>query len=83
MLVILSLSLAAAAAVLIYIGIRHTSTRRRAVLAGAAVSLCCAFYFGPALGGFWPGVFTLIPMFILCCVALPWLEFLWRRRSAG
>lgn len=83
MLVILSLSLAATAAVLIYIGVRHTSTRRRAVLSGAAVSLCCAFYFGPALGGFWPGVFTLFSMFILCCVALPWLEFLWRRRSAG
>ena len=38
------------------------------------ISLLASFYWGEALGGFWPGAYTLLSWYFLLCMALPWLD---------
>jgi hypothetical protein len=33
-------------------------------------------------GGTWSAIYTLLSLFILACVAMPWLDFWWRKRRA-
>jgi len=52
------------------------------------ISLLASFYWGDALGGFWPGAYTLLSWYFLLCMALPWLDLdkwvdLLLRRHAG
>ena len=47
----------------------------------ALVSVLLALPLGVALGGFWPGFYTLLCVYFLTCTLSPWVQFLWRRNS--
>lgn len=81
--ILFSLILTIAAAVLAHAAVRYAQARKRAVLAGLAlVALAAGMYYGDVLGGFWPGVYTLLSVFFLTTVITPWVDYLVRQRFA-
>lgn len=73
--------LAAAAAALAHLAVRHAQgPKQLGLLASAIVALCLSFYWGSALGGFWPGVYTLLSVFFLAACLTPWIELLVTQR---
>ena len=75
MAIFLSLALASLAAVTTVVSFRYSKlVRRRRLFAISMISLLASFYWGEALGGFWPGAYTLLSWYFLLCMALPWLD---------
>lgn len=74
-----SLLLAIAAACLSHICVRYCTVGKRRGLCFTIVTLLGAsFYCGTALGGFWSGFYTLLSVYFLACIAVPWLDLLLR-----
>ena len=46
----------------------------------ALILLLLGFSLGVALGGFWPGFYTLLCIYFLTCTLSPWVQFLGRRK---
>lgn len=76
-----SVFLATFSAILMHCSVRYAAgPRRRALIAAGLATIGVAFYFGTALGGFWPGIYTLVSVFFLATVVTPWLDLYWRKR---
>lgn len=68
---------------LTHVSVRHCEGRRRiTVFAAAIIVFVAATYFGDALGGFWPGFYTLIVIYTLATAITPWID-LWARSRRG
>ncbi|MEM7705014.1 MAG: hypothetical protein AAF358_05645 [Pseudomonadota bacterium] len=73
----MSIALAVASAVFTHLGVRHAASRvRSAFLAAALAAISVGFWFGEALGGFWPGFYTLLSVYFLTTVITPWVSYL-------
>lgn len=40
----------------------------------SGTTLGSSFLSGDALGGFWPGAYTVLSVFFLACIAMPWAD---------
>ncbi|MEM7097701.1 MAG: hypothetical protein AAF541_05525 [Pseudomonadota bacterium] len=79
---IFSIFLAVASAVVTHWSVRNfQGTTRLGLFAFSMALLGLSFVWGNALGGFWPGVYTLISIYFLTTVATPWLHLYWERRD--
>lgn len=73
--VIFSVSLSVASAAFCHIGVRHLEGSQRLwLLLLSATALGSSLLMGDALGGFWPGAYTLLSVFFLACIAMPWAD---------
>ncbi|MEM7080284.1 MAG: hypothetical protein AAF513_16815 [Pseudomonadota bacterium] len=80
---VLSIILTICAAGLTHVAVRYvTGMKRLLLIVCGLLSLALAFAYGDALGGFWPGIYTLISVFFLVTVITPWLDYFWRRYRA-
>jgi uncharacterized membrane protein YtjA (UPF0391 family) len=68
-----------ASAVLTMCGFRYTAgLAQKLVFFLAAVTFLVSTFFCSSLGGFWPGLFTVITGYMLVCSVLPWADLLRR-----
>ena len=82
MALILPSMLALLAAALLFFCVRYATAMRRTLLAAGSLGcLLLSFFFGTAFGGFWAEFYAVVTIFMLSCVTLPWIDFLWRRRA--
>ncbi|MEM8768852.1 MAG: hypothetical protein AAGE43_15500 [Pseudomonadota bacterium] len=78
-----SVILAIASAAVTHFAVRYAAgTGRLGAMAVAFGLLSAAFYWGDALGGFWPGVYALLSVYTLACIATPWIDYFWKQRRA-
>lgn len=81
---LLSMGLAVVSAALSHICVRHMHGKGRCILfVFALVSLGAAFVLGKDMGGLWVGIYTLVSIYFLVCMLMPWLDLAWERRRAG
>lgn len=78
-----SVALAVAASVLTYTSVRYARGPRRRLALGLALALFSGgLYIGVGRGGFWTGFYSLLAVYFLSCILLPWLA-LWYRQRHG
>ncbi|MEM1143328.1 MAG: hypothetical protein AAGI88_12160 [Pseudomonadota bacterium] len=76
-----SVALAVLSAALTHIAVRTNSARFRAIGLGTALALfSLSLVPGCALGGFWPGFYSLLSVYFLTTAVTPWLSFFFSRR---
>ncbi len=77
----IAIFLSIASAIFTHVSVRNfEGKKRRIMLYLAIVLLITSFYWGKFLGGFWPGIYTLICIYILVTAITPWISYLHRKK---
>lgn len=82
MIISLTIGLASVSAIFVHLSVRNRKLFiSKCLLSMAVILLLLAFYFGRSFGGFWPGVYTVMSIFIMTTTITPWCVYLWNKSN--